>query len=118
MRKQADSPWFRSLLLFDPAEVMPRIEQPLLIVQGDLDTQIPPHHAEKLAALARARKKDAGGVEVVHLPGINHLLVPATTGEVGEYPTLEARTISSRRRLHDRQVDQEVVVTPGKSTTL
>ncbi len=94
VRKQADTPWFRSLLLFDPAEVMPRIKQPLLIVQGDLDTQVPPHHAEKLAALARARKKDAGGVEVVHLPGINHLLVPATTGEVSEYPTLEARTIT------------------------
>ncbi len=118
MRKQADTPWFRSLLLFDPAEVMPRIKQPLLIVQGDLDTQVPPHHAEKLAALARTRKKDAGGVEVVHLPGINHLLVPATTGEVGEYPMLEARTITPDVACDDRRVAQEVVVTPGKSTTL
>ena len=77
---QADTPWFRSLLPFDPAQVMPKVKQPILIVQGDLDTQVPPAHADKLAELARARKK-ARPVEVVHLP-VYHLLVPATTGEV------------------------------------
>jgi pimeloyl-ACP methyl ester carboxylesterase len=94
VKKQADSPWFRSLLLFDPAAVMPRVKQPILILQGDLDAQIQPHHADKLAELARARKKGAGPVEVVHLPGINHLLVPATTGEVQEYSELKDKTIS------------------------
>jgi uncharacterized protein len=93
VRKQADTPWFRSLLMFDPASLMPRVKQPILIVQGDLDTQVPPDHAEKLAALARARKK-AGSVEVVHLPGVNHLLVPAKSGEVEEYAVLEEKTIS------------------------
>jgi uncharacterized protein len=94
LRKQAESPWFRSFLVFDPAVVMPRIKQPILIIQGDLDTQVPPHHADKLADLARARKKDAGGVEVVHLTGINHLLVRATTGDVQEYASLPERTIT------------------------
>jgi alpha-beta hydrolase superfamily lysophospholipase len=94
VRKQADSPWFRSLLLFDPASVMPRVKQPILIVQGNLDTEVPAHHAEKLADLARARKKGAGPVEVVHLPGVNHLLVPATTGAVAEYAQLKERTIT------------------------
>jgi fermentation-respiration switch protein FrsA (DUF1100 family) len=94
LRKAADTPWFRSLLAFDPAKVMPRIDQPVLIVQGDLDTQVPPHHAEKLAELARARKNRVE--EVVHLPGVNHLLVPATTGEVQEYPRLKDRTISEK----------------------
>lgn len=93
LRKQADSPWFRSLLLFDPAKVMPRIKPPILIVQGDLDAQVPPLHADKLATLARARKK-ASPVEVVHLPGVNHLLVTATTGEVSEYRQLTDKTIS------------------------
>jgi len=94
VRKQADSPWFRSLLLFDPAAVMPRIKQPILIVQGDLDTQVQPQHAEKLAELARARKKDAGPVEVVHFPGVNHLLVRAATGDEQEYEQLKEKTIS------------------------
>ena len=94
VRKQADTPWFRSVLLFDPAATMPRIKQPILIIHGDLDTQVPPHHAEKLGELARARKKGAGPVEIVLLGGVNHLLVPATTGDVQEYPELKEKTIS------------------------
>jgi uncharacterized protein len=94
LRRQADTPWFRSLLTFDPAAVMPRVKQPILIVQGDLDKQVQPYHADKLAELARARKKDGGAVDVVHLPGVNHLLVPATTGDVQEYAELKAKAIS------------------------
>lgn len=93
LREQADSAWFRSFLLFDPAKVMPDIEQPILIIQGDLDRQVFPHHADQLAALAKNRKK-APPVEAVHLPGINHLLVPAKTGDVSEYSSLPDKTIT------------------------
>jgi fermentation-respiration switch protein FrsA (DUF1100 family) len=72
---------------------MPRIKQPILIVQGDLDKQVFPHHADTLGELGRARKK-APPIEVVHLPGINHLLTPAETGEVSEYVTLPDKTIT------------------------
>lgn len=93
LRAQADSTWFRSLLLFDPAKVMPKVKQPILLIQGDLDQQVFPHHVDKLATLARARKK-AAPVEVLHLPGINHLLTPALTGEVSEYASLPEKKIS------------------------
>jgi uncharacterized protein len=96
MRKLADTPLFRSLLLFNPAEIMPQIKQPILVIQGDLDTQVPPHHADKLGDLARTRKKGAGGVEVVHIPGVNHLLVPATTGDVAEYESLKEKAITPK----------------------
>lgn len=86
VRRQAETPYFQSLLAFDPARVMKDVEQPLLVVQGQLDTQVPPDNADKLEALAKARKK--GTVEVVKVPGINHLLVPAQTGEVDEYGRL------------------------------
>jgi hypothetical protein len=33
-------------------------------------------------------------VDVVKVPGINHLLVPATTGEVDEYATLKDKHVS------------------------
>ena len=92
VRKQADTPWFKSLLEFDPAKWMPRVRQPLLIVQGDLDTQVRPHHADKLSELARQRKRNPA-VEVVRLPGTNHLLVRAETGEVSEYLELKEKTI-------------------------
>lgn len=95
LQHQADTPWFRSLLTFDPAAVMPRVKQPILIVQGDLDVQVPPHHADKLAGLARARKKSPA-VDVEHIPGINHLLVPATSGEVQEYTQLPEKKISPK----------------------
>ena len=93
LRAQADSAWFKSLLLFDPQKVMQKIEQPILIIQGDLDQQVFPHHADQLTALARTRKK-APPVEAVHLPGINHLLVPATTGDVAEYGSLPDKTVT------------------------
>ena len=95
LRRQADTPWFRSFLLFDPARIMPKVRQPILIVQGDLDVQVPPKNADRLAELARGRKK-AAPVEVTHLPGLNHLFVPAATGEVQEYATLKEKAISPR----------------------
>lgn len=93
VRRQADTPWFRSFLRFEPAAVMPKVRQPLLVVQGALDRQVAAHHADKLAALARARKK-APLTEATTLPGVNHLFVPATTGDVDEYASLAGQGIS------------------------
>lgn len=87
-RKVADTPWFYSFLTFDPEKAMSDTRQPVLIVQGELDTQVAPHHADTLAEYARARKGTKAAVEVVKVPGINHLLVPAKTGDVSEYGTL------------------------------
>lgn len=93
LRRQADIPWFHSFLSFNPAKLMSDVKQAMLIVQGLLDTQVPPSNADRLETLARARKK-AGPVEVVKVPGINHLLVPATTGEADEYATLKDEQVS------------------------
>ena len=92
LRKQADSAWFRSLLLFDPAKVIEDVRQPLLIIQPDLDRQVPVAHADKLAELAK--KGRSPSVELMIVKGVNHLLVPATTGEVSEYGTLTDRNVS------------------------
>jgi pimeloyl-ACP methyl ester carboxylesterase len=94
VRRQADTPWFKSFLTFDPAKTLNGTDQPILIVQGTLDTQVPPDNADKLQQLAKARKKD-GTVDIVKVPGINHLLVPASTGEVDEYATLTEKQIST-----------------------
>jgi hypothetical protein len=93
LRRQADIPWFKSFLAFDPAKVMSDVKQPILIVQGLLDTQVDPSNADLLEKLARARKK-AGPVEVVKIEGINHLLVPAVTGEFDEYASLKDKVVS------------------------
>lgn len=46
-----------------------------------------PYHADRLAEMARTRRGKAL-VEVVKVPGVNHLLVPAKTGDLSEYATL------------------------------
>ena len=94
LQRQADTPWFRSLLSFDPAQAMRRIKQPILIVQPELDRQVPSHHSAKLAELAKARD-DSPPVKVVQIRGVNHLLVPAKTGEVQEYRELSGQKVSS-----------------------
>jgi uncharacterized protein len=93
VRRQVDNPEFQSILANDPAKVIPDVRQPILIVQGQLDTQVDPSNADKLEALARKRK-NTPAVETVKVPGVNHLLVPATTGEVDEYGSLEDKTVS------------------------
>ncbi len=86
-RRVADTPWFFSFLTFDPRKAMNETRQPVLVVQGELDTQVMPYHADRLAEFARARRTRAA-VEVLKVPGINHLLVPAKTGDVSEYGSL------------------------------
>ena len=88
-RKVADTPWFYSFLTFNPAKAMEDTRQPVVIVQGELDTQVQPYHADKLAEFARARRTKTE-VAVVKVPGVNHLLVPAKTGDVTEYASLGA----------------------------
>lgn len=93
VRREADTPWFHSLLTFDPATVLGKMKQPLLVVQGSLDTEVPAEHADRLADLARTRGKSRS-VEVVIAKGVNHLLIPARTGATSEYATLPDRAIS------------------------
>jgi uncharacterized protein len=91
-RKQADTAWFRSVLQWDPEPVVRKVDQPLLIIHGELDKQVPLQNAELLNGLALQRKKAPATLALV--PGVNHLLVPATTGEVAEYGSLSGEKVS------------------------
>lgn len=93
MRQQAETLWFKSWVEFDPATVMKKVDQPLLVAQGTRDTEYPPQNAERLELLAQARTSKSASVRKVLFPGLNHLLVPAATGDVSEYATLASRTI-------------------------
>jgi pimeloyl-ACP methyl ester carboxylesterase len=93
IRRNIDNPLYRSFLLFDPAQALAKTRQPLLVVQADLDKEVPTYHGEQLAQLGRSRLK-AGPTDFVHLPGLNHLLARAQTGSVSEYGALTERAIS------------------------
>jgi pimeloyl-ACP methyl ester carboxylesterase len=92
-RKAADTPWLQSFLSFDPAKAIADVRQPLLIVHGALDKEVPVAHADRLTDLAR-KQSDSKSVDVVVVRGVNHLLIPAFTGELAEYPELTDRTVS------------------------
>jgi pimeloyl-ACP methyl ester carboxylesterase len=95
LRDQADTPWFKSWLQFDPAKVMKDVGQPILIVHGALDTEMPVANADRLEQLGSGRSKTpASATRKIIVPDANHLLVPSRTGAVDEYPSLETRALS------------------------
>lgn len=117
VHRQVDTPWFRGFLAFDPAVVMRKVRQPILVAQGDLDREVFAPQADRLADLARRRKAPANkAVTVVHVPGVNHLLAAATTGEPDEYPRLADRTVS-RAVLTPVITWLQTALTPGKSSS-
>ncbi|MCX6544874.1 MAG: alpha/beta fold hydrolase [Acidobacteria bacterium] len=92
-RRQADTPWFKSFLTFDPARIMRKVPQPILIVQADRDREVMARHGQLLAGMAKARKNNPVS-ELSVVEGANHLLVPAATGEMDEYASLRDRAVS------------------------
>lgn len=92
MRKQADTLYFRSVLAFEPAMALKKVRQPLLVLHGERDRQVALSNAELLSGFALQRKR--GVSQLVMLPGINHLLVPATTGEISAYGSLGDAKVS------------------------
>jgi fermentation-respiration switch protein FrsA (DUF1100 family) len=92
-RKQADTPWFQSFLAFDPAKVLDDVRQPLLFLHGELDSEVPVEHVDRLADIAR-KQSNSKSISVVTVRGVNHLLVAAATGDVDEYASLANRTLS------------------------
>ena len=95
-RKQADTPWFRSFLTFDPPKVTNKVEQPIVIIQAGRDRQVPsPRHGQLLFDAAKSRKKQPDA-SLVTIDGVNHLFVPAETGDVDEYALLQDKRVSPK----------------------
>jgi fermentation-respiration switch protein FrsA (DUF1100 family) len=69
------------------------VRQPVLFIHAELDRQVPVAHVERLVDLARKESKSRS-VEVVTVRGVNHLLVPAVTGEADEYASLADLNVS------------------------
>lgn len=95
VRAEADTLWFKSWLEFDPSATMRRVEQPVLIVHGALDAEVPVAHATRLETLARSRnKRPATHSQLRVMPLVNHLLIGAVTGQVDEYAALSPKTLA------------------------
>jgi dienelactone hydrolase len=85
------SSWMRYFLTYDPLPTIRKVRQPVLILQGEFDRQVTADQAEMLAKAAR----ESGNKEVTVrvFPKLNHLFLPAKTGAVNEYSSLDTSTI-------------------------
>ena len=72
----------RSLLRLDPAPIFGRVHCPILLLQGEKDTQVLPENAHRLKAICPQ-------AEVKIFPELNHLLQPAVSGLPSEYTSIE-----------------------------
>lgn len=77
--------WFLGLLKYEPAPVLQALRQPVLVLNGARDQQVPA--AMDLDAI-RAALKDNPRAVVREMPDLNHLFQTAPTGAVGEYGTI------------------------------
>jgi pimeloyl-ACP methyl ester carboxylesterase len=80
LRRQADTPLFRSWLQFDLAEQIDRIDEPLLILRGEQDRQATAADADRLEQLSAARGRAVTFTRKVTLPGLDHQLAPDVSG--------------------------------------
>jgi fermentation-respiration switch protein FrsA (DUF1100 family) len=78
--------WFQGLLSYDPAPVLQAVRQPILVLNGERDQQVPA--AMDLPAIRTALHGNARAV-VKEMPALNHLFQPAKTGSVAEYVEIE-----------------------------
>ncbi len=78
------SPWVRFFVSYDPEADLSKVKCPVLAINGQKDTQV--NAAENLAAIQEILTKSGNkDFEVKAIPGLNHLLQTANTGQANEY---------------------------------
>jgi dienelactone hydrolase len=83
--------WTKVFMSYDPLPTIKKVKQPIFIVQGGLDRQVTPDQAEMLEKAAdEAGNKD---VMVRMFPNLNHLFLPARTGDESEYDSIETTSL-------------------------
>ncbi len=84
--RAAALPWTRFFAAYDPLPTLAKVRCPVLAVNGSKDLQV---LADPNLAGIRAGLRTNPDAAVVELPGLNHLLQTADTGQVSEYATIE-----------------------------
>jgi pimeloyl-ACP methyl ester carboxylesterase len=79
---QATHPWTISYFTIDPREAWKKLSIPVLLVVGELDTQVP---ADVTIAALESSHAQPSAVTSWKLPGLNHLFQNARTGHIDEY---------------------------------
>lgn len=90
-RRAEEDPWFRAASVYDPLPTIRKVRAPVLLLQGDTDTQITPEQADTLAAaLRQAGNQD---VTVARFPETNHLFLEDKDGRASLYKRLPSHRV-------------------------
>lgn len=82
------NPWLFEFIRIRPADYWQHVKCPVLLINGDKDTQVVAD--ANLTAIENALKKGKNpAVKTLRLLDINHLMQKATTGDVSEYREIE-----------------------------
>lgn len=85
--RMADTPWYRQLMHYNPADYLPRVQVPVLALNGDCDIMVPAEpNLHSLDSLLHS-----GGnrhYKTVVLPGLNHMFQHCVTCRQEEIPEL------------------------------
>ncbi|MDB4923417.1 alpha/beta fold hydrolase [Mucilaginibacter sp.] len=81
-------PWMRFFIAYDPENDLSKVKCSLLAINGEKDTQV--DAASNLSLIKKILTKNGNkDFEVKALPGLNHLLQTAATGDLSEYEKIE-----------------------------
>ena len=69
------------------------MDQPLLVLHGEIDRELPAANADRLEGFGKARKK--ADTRKVIVPRMNHILLTGQTGDPNEYDTIANQTVSA-----------------------
>lgn len=86
--KQCTTSWFRTFLVLDPVNYLPKVHCPVLALNGSLDVQVPAK--ENLEAIEKALIFGGNShYTIEEIEGVNHLFQHTKTGNIDEYGKIE-----------------------------
>lgn len=88
---QSRNEWMRKFIELDPSEYIKKLSSPVLVLFGELDTQVPINTNE--IPMRNALKKSNTKYEIKIFEKANHLFQEAKTGSPNEYFMLEKKFV-------------------------
>ena len=86
--KRCNSRWLRYYLTYDPTTSLRQLKIPILVINGELDSQVSPK--QNLPVIAKTLE-EAGNqsYRIIEFPKLNHFFQTCETGSILEYGEIE-----------------------------
>lgn len=86
--QQLTTSWMKYYLKYDPAEVLEKIDIPVLSLYGENDFQVPPIENSEILRKSLEKAKN-NNVQIMTLDKLNHFFQESDTGLINEYAEIE-----------------------------